>query len=171
GIKLLDLGIARMARSNTSNLTMIGGQAMLGTVDYLAPEQALDAHTVDSRADIYSLGCTLYFLLTGHAPFPEGTQAQRLLAHQVQAPASIAGQRSDAPPELVAICERMMAKEMEERFPNAADVADALRNWQREYVKATGNADIPCTGRDSARRASLADPDTKFTIPVQKPST
>ena len=62
---------------------------VLGTADYLAPEQALDSHGVDARADIYSLGCTLYFLLTGHPPFPEGTIPQRLMAHQSGEPADI----------------------------------------------------------------------------------
>ena len=62
---------------------------MLGTADYLAPEQAIDSHGVDARADIYSLGCSFYFLLTGHPPFPDGTLPQRLMAHQKQPPPSI----------------------------------------------------------------------------------
>ncbi len=102
---------------------------MLGTADYLAPEQALDSHGVDHRADIYSLGCTLYYLLTGHAPFPEGTLPQRLLMHQTKMPASISIDRPDAPRDLIEICTKMMQKSADARFAHARDVGTALKAW------------------------------------------
>ena len=86
-VKVLDLGLAKFSDTDKASLTIAHDENVLGTADYLAPEQALDSHTVDHRADIYSLGCTLYYLLTGHAPFPEGTLPQRLLMHQTQMPA------------------------------------------------------------------------------------
>ena len=81
-VKLLDLGLARFVDQKTPSLTIAHDENVLGTADYLAPEQAKDSHSVDSRADIYSLGCTLYFLLTGHPPFPSGTLPQRIYKHQ-----------------------------------------------------------------------------------------
>ena len=71
---------------------------MMGTVDYMAPEQALDFHRTDIRADLYSLGCTFYFLLTGQAPFAEGTAANKLLFHQMKDPAPLERSCGDLPP-------------------------------------------------------------------------
>ncbi len=98
--KVLDLGLARFSaepEDGEESLTVQHDENVLGTADYLAPEQALNSHNVDSRVDIYSLGCTLYYVLTGHPPFPEGTMAQRLMKHHTEEPASIYEDRSDAP--------------------------------------------------------------------------
>ena len=100
-VKLLDLGLARFFRdTETESLTIKHDEKVLGTADYLAPEQAVDSHAVDERADIYSLGCTLYFSLTGRPPFTDGTLVQRLLAHQTKTPPSIRKQRADVPQSL-----------------------------------------------------------------------
>ena len=91
-VKILDLGLARFfgaEEDDEESLTVAHDEKVLGTADYLAPEQALDSHGVDARADIYSLGCTFYFLLTGHPPFTEGTLAQRLMAHQTKEPPAL----------------------------------------------------------------------------------
>lgn len=137
-VKVLDLGVARMAsREGSTTLTTVGN-SMLGTVDYLAPEQAINSHTVDHRADIYALGCTLYFLLTGDPPFSEGTQAQRLLAHQIQAPPAIRNSRPDAPPELIRICDRMIAKNPKDRFQTGDEVRIALQQWLQQYRESNG---------------------------------
>ena len=87
-IKILDLGLARLNQSDEPR-GAAAGEPAFGTVDYMAPEQALETANFDHRADIYSLGCTLYFLLTGHPPFPEGTLAQRIVKHQTQEPRDI----------------------------------------------------------------------------------
>ncbi len=129
-VKLLDLGLARFFRDNeTESLTIKHDEKVLGTADYLAPEQAVDSHAVDERADIYSLGCTLYFALTGHPPFTDGTLVQRLLAHQTKAPPSIRKQRSEVPESLVLIVEKMMQKRKDDRYQSAAEVAAALSKW------------------------------------------
>lgn len=131
-IKILDLGLARFfdqERGDSDALTIQHDERVLGTADYLAPEQALDSHTVDARADIYSLGCTLYFLLTGHPPFTEGTLAQRLMAHQQKEPPPVEGERADLPADLAQIVRKMMAKRPEERYATADEVADVLMEW------------------------------------------
>lgn len=132
-VKILDLGLAMFYESKDDNpLTIRHDEKVLGTADYLSPEQALDSHTVDIRADIYSLGCTLYFMLTGHPPFPDGTLAQRLLAHQTRQPAPIEAERKDIPPGLLAIVNKMMQKKPADRFQTSREAADALTKWLAE---------------------------------------
>lgn len=131
-VKILDLGLALLqtpeAVSGAGGETTSSEQIM-GTVDYMAPEQAADSHRVDIGADIYSLGCTLYTLLAGQAPFTGPayvTKMKKLLAH-AQAPVPpLARFRSDVPKELIAILDHMLAKLPEQRFSTPADVAEAL---------------------------------------------
>ncbi len=132
-VKVLDLGLARFfSDTGDDALTIQHDEKVLGTADYLAPEQALDSHSVDARADIYSLGCTLYFLLTGSPPFTEGTLAQRLMAHQTKQPPSIESKRPDVPAELAAIVRKMMAKSPADRPASAMAVAETLENWLKQ---------------------------------------
>ncbi len=130
-VKILDLGLARFFdnQGQEESLTIQHDEKVLGTADYLAPEQALDSHTVDARADIYSLGCTLYFLLTGHPPFTEGTLTQRLMAHQSKEPPPVEKDRAEIPPTLTAIVRKMMAKKPDDRYATAEDTSEALRKW------------------------------------------
>jgi tRNA A-37 threonylcarbamoyl transferase component Bud32 len=138
-VKLLDLGLARFTGEEYASLTVANDENVLGTADYLAPEQALDSHGVDARADIYSLGCSFYFILTGHPPFPEGTLPQRLMAHQRDMPTSVREERPDAPEDLVAICMRMMAKKPDDRPQSAAEVAELMANWLTAHGHAFGS--------------------------------
>src|SRR5262249_5313297 len=98
-IKILDFGLARFVSESAkdSGLTALG--AVMGTPDYMAPEQAQDAHKADIRSDIYSLGCTLHCLLRGRPPYPEGTGIQKILAHLEQPPPLLLNFRDDVPPE------------------------------------------------------------------------
>ena len=128
-VKILDLGLALYSDGENASLTMTHNENVLGTADYLSPEQAVNSHKVDSRTDIYSLGCTLYYLLTGHPPFPEGSLAQRIAKHQTQMPEDIRKDRPDCPRDLVDICVKMMQKKPERRYQTMQDVADALEAW------------------------------------------
>lgn len=134
-VKILDLGLARFFHEGEDkSLTIAHDEKVLGTADYLAPEQAIDSHQVDSRADIYSLGCTLYFLLTGHPPFTEGSLAQRLMAHQTKEPPPVTDDRPDTPEDLVQILNKMMAKDKEERYQTAYEAAAALYEWLQSHT-------------------------------------
>ena len=129
-VKVLDLGLALLDEHNfDGQLTSIQEDKILGTADYLAPEQGIDSHTVDGRADIYGLGGVLYFCLTGHPPFPTGTIPQRLLAHQHEEPQSIFVDRPEVPDSLVRLCRKMMAKKKEERQQSAIEVVVDMQNW------------------------------------------
>src|SRR6185437_15212746 len=110
-VKILDMGLARFFHDEEDMLTRKFDENVLGTADYLAPEQALDSHTVDIRADIYSLGATFYFCLTGRTPFAEGTVAQKLIWHQTRQPKAIRSIRPEVTEGVAAIVEKMMAKD------------------------------------------------------------
>jgi eukaryotic-like serine/threonine-protein kinase len=128
GIKLLDLGLARPQAvpdgGDAGGLTR--ANSVMGTPDYLAPEQALDPRRADARSDLYALGCALYFLLTGRPPFPEGSLAQKLLYHQQQAPTPAQALRPDVPPALAEVLRRLLAKSPQQRPASAAEVAAQL---------------------------------------------
>jgi serine/threonine-protein kinase len=146
-VKILDMGLARFTDEQQNSLTRMHDENVLGTADYLAPEQAKDSHAADHRADIYSLGCTLYYLLTGHPPFREGTLAQRIVKHQTEAPSSIFADRPDAPQPLVDVCLRMMAKQPAARFQAAAEVARVLSAWLAGRGKPDGASAARPIGR------------------------
>lgn len=124
-VRILDLGLAQDFDSQ-EDLTREFNERVLGTADYLSPEQAADSHTVDNRADIYSLGCSLYFLLTGQPPFTEGTLVQRLIAHQTKTPPALSEFRSDVPEALTHILSQMMAKNRNDRTATAGEAATQL---------------------------------------------
>ncbi len=142
-IRILDLGLAQDFDSD-ENLTRDFNERVLGTADYLAPEQAADSHTVDGRADIYSLGCSLYFLLTGQPPFTEGTLVQRLIAHQKNTPPPISQFRNDVPDELATIVTAMMAKNRNDRIGSAAETADRLGRFLEHTVDDSSPDRLPC---------------------------
>jgi hypothetical protein len=136
-IKILDFGLARFVRESASaalvadaaagaspGLTQVG--SIMGTPDYMAPEQAADCQAADIRADLYSLGCTLYYLLTGHVPFPQGAVIDKLLAHAERPPTPVTAYRHDVPVEVIRVVERLLAKDPAVRYPTPAAVADAL---------------------------------------------
>lgn len=145
-IKILDFGLARFAHAEAeqddpgrARVPFGAGKAapgaagltnpnmLMGTPDYLSPEQARNSHDVDHRSDIYSLGCTLYFLLTGRPPFAAAeTLIDKLLAHTNDEPASPCDERPEVPAELDAVLRRMMAKDPDDRYQTAAEVAADL---------------------------------------------
>jgi serine/threonine protein kinase len=128
-IKVLDMGLARFFNKQQDSVTeKYDEKCVLGTADYLAPEQAV-SNVVDVRADIYSLGGTLYFMLTGQTPFPEGTIAAKLVAHQTREPREVEGFRSDVPAGILAVLQKMMAKSVTDRYQQPIEVAEALAEW------------------------------------------
>jgi eukaryotic-like serine/threonine-protein kinase len=166
-VKLLDLGLALFSDNERASLTVAHNENVLGTADYLAPEQAVNSHKIDHRADVYGLGCSLYFLLTGHPPFPDGSLAQRIAKHQNQMPEDIRKVRSECPRDLADICVKMMQKRPEKRYLSMREVADALENWLvnhgYKFEPGTGDAVVKAAvltagaavgGRGSASSAS-----------------
>jgi len=127
-LKILDFGLARLddLAGGRSVTTLTGLGHVMGTPDYIAPEQARNAHAADSRADLYSLGCVLYFLLAGQVPFPKGTLTQKLIQHQVDPPPPLLQLRPNLPPAVAAIVEKLMAKDPADRYQTAAAAAQAL---------------------------------------------
>jgi serine/threonine protein kinase len=130
-VKILDMGVARFqhpdGRDSLSQLTKEG--RVVGTPDYMSPEQAVNPHTADIRADIYSLGCTFYHLLTGQAPFPGGTVMEKLLHHRLDQPTPVEKLRPEVPRELSGIVRKMMAKKPGERYSQPGELARALLPW------------------------------------------
>jgi serine/threonine protein kinase len=127
-VKILDMGLAQMSGSaadeGTSTLTEEG--MVMGTLDYIAPEQAANSHTVDIRADLYSLGCTFYHLLAGRAPFPPCSPAEKLFKHRYEKPAPLEQWCSDVPPWVAAVVARLMAKLPSDRYQTPAELAAVL---------------------------------------------
>jgi serine/threonine protein kinase len=136
-VKLLDLGLARPILDPTDNLTRTyEPRHILGTLDYLSPEQIRRFPDVDGRSDVYSLGATFYFLLTGRPPFDRGVLAEKLLWHLIEDPEPIRKLRPDVPEAMAAVLRRMLAKEPGERFQRPAEVAEALAAWLGGHVAA-----------------------------------
>ena len=131
-VKVLDMGLARLEKlehDNTSVQTeaeITRDDSALGTVDYMAPEQARDTKHADARADIYSLGCTLHYLLTGRPVYGGSTLMARMMAHQQQDMPALDQARSDVPDELSAVFRKMLAKRLEDRYQCVADLLEDL---------------------------------------------
>jgi len=142
-IKLLDMGLARFFNDKEDNLTArYDDSCVLGTADYLAPEQAI-SNVVDIRADIYALGGTFYFMLTGQSPVPEGTIAAKLVFHQTSDPKPVTDFRKDVPPRLLAIMNKMMRKKPADRYQTPLEVAEALAEWAHAEVEPPPFREMP----------------------------
>lgn len=135
-VKILDMGMARLrqsasqpAQESINQLTVEG--VMIGTPDYLAPEQSRDPHNVDIRADIYSLGCTLYFLLSGRVPFPGNSVMDKIYKHQKMDPDWSVVPGLDKESGVAAVLKKMMAKKPPDRYQTPAEVAEALAPYCR----------------------------------------
>ncbi len=125
-LKLLDLGIARLRAEEGQITRLTSAFRVLGTPDFMAPEQTYDTGTVDIRADLYSLGCTAYFLLAGKLPFPGGDLVTKMMRQRTEEPPPLAALRPGTPPALDAIVSRLMAKDPSARFQTPAELAAAL---------------------------------------------
>jgi formylglycine-generating enzyme required for sulfatase activity/WD40 repeat protein/serine/threonine protein kinase len=166
-VKLLDMGLARFEREadeRSSTLTQEG--TIMGTPDYIAPEQARDSHSADIRADLYSLGCTLYFLLTGKVPFPGGSVTEKLLKHQLDMPTPVQQFRPDVPDEVAALLQKLLAKKPEERFQTPAELAAALQSLSNRSGNRETFAAPPGTPASSVTLRSAENPFADIDLPA-----
>ena len=166
-VKILDLGLALASDDEEASLTRAHDEKVLGTADFLAPEQARDSHKADRRSDIYSLGCTLCYLLTKEAPYAKGTLAERIRAHMNEPPPNLLERRGDVPPAIAEIYFRMLEKHPDARQQTAQEIADSLGAWlastadtgQRQRVEPPRRAAPRRTpGDSSVSGASVAAP-------------
>jgi serine/threonine protein kinase len=141
-IKILDWGLASLKPPDAGPADESGEGMIIGTADYFAPEQALNPLAADIRSDIYSLGCTLYYLLSGQPPFPDGTLDEKIQQHQAAEPAPLSSFRNDLPLGLTMAIKRMMAKRPEERYRTPDALAIALKPFMRPGKNDLGKHDI-----------------------------
>jgi serine/threonine protein kinase len=163
--KVLDLGLALM-QGEEAEQDVIGGQGyIVGTMDYIAPEQTRNSARVDGRADIYSLGCTLYFALCGQPPFPGGSSRDKMRRHREEQPQPLRELAPDVPVGFAHLVERMMAKEPAHRPPSAAAVEAELRAW------AVSEAVLPLDRHEDPWYVEAvsclqnAEPSTEYSLP------
>ncbi len=166
-VKILDMGLARIdafgdnikqsPTGEQSELTTTG--TLMGTIDYMSPEQALDTKQADRRADVYSLGCSLYFVLTGKSVYGGDSIMKRLLAHRETPIPSVAAERSEVPARLDAVLQRMIAKHPDERYQTMAEVISALKSKSGATPGTSAAPAAPsliaAPGEDSAFQAFL----------------
>ncbi len=153
-VRILDLGLVRSELDDDA-LTRGEGAKIVGTADYLAPEQAVNSSTVDARADLYSLGCTAYYLLAGQAPFHGGKISQKLISHAMKDATPLHIVNNEVPMELAAVVQKLMAKKIEDRYRSAREAMDALSPWARlgasvplseDFPESNGGINSPGTG-------------------------
>ncbi len=157
--KVLDLGLAYMTGEEMLDVEVVGGKGyVVGSIDYMAPEQTRDSTRIDARADIYGLGCCLYFALTGKPPFPEGGLREKVLAHRQHEPESVRVRNPAVPEGFAQVVQRMLAKDPDQRYPNATVAALELQRWgdvrTATPVEIAGDA----VYQEAVRRAMAAAP-------------
>ena len=169
-VKLLDLGLARLRDDGRRNDELTSTGQVMGTVDFMAPEQATDTRTVGIGADLYSLGCTMFYLLTKHPPFYEEGQSSLYLkfkAHVESPIPSLQDFRRDIPPELDAIVQRLLAKDPTDRYATPAEVAEVLARFAetadlRALLAYARGEQPPISARETAERGTVS-PDSSDT--------
>jgi serine/threonine protein kinase len=171
-VKILDMGLARLESAGADQDQITGTGEVMGTVDYMAPEQAMETKTADERADVYSLGVTLWYLLTGRPLYPAKTLVKRLLAHQTSPIPSLRDACPQVSGELGAVFAKMVAKDPSDRFQTMTEVIVALNrcaapaDTTHRTVAAAGDVDRPS---ESVRRAvSSSRPSLATEVPATR---
>jgi serine/threonine-protein kinase len=160
-VKVTDFGLARLGGPDDDSHA--GGSVVMGTPDYLSPEQGRDLAAADIRSDLYSLGCTLYYLLTGEVPFPGGTPLEKLDRHASVDPEPVEQLRPVVPPGVATLVRRLMAKPPNDRPQTPAELADALEPFAEvRPVVWTPPRPAPLTGTSSPDLAAPAGPGTSL---------
>ena len=152
-VKVLDFGLAYFVSEAKTGDRPATQEVLLGSIDYMAPEQAADPHSADIRADVYSLGCTLYFLLAGQPPFPHGQLAEKIRWHAERLPPALDEVRGDVSPGLSLVLGRMLAKSPAERYQTPGEVAAALTPWTGRGIVAPPAAGVNEPSRHARRCA------------------
>lgn len=159
-VKVLDFGLALLADNadDEFSLKMIFGHDCLGTPDFIAPEQVIDSSKVGPTADIYGLGCTLYLMLAGQLPFPMKTIDEKLTAQRTKKPRPLSQLAPAVPAEVVAIVERMMRKNHEQRFPNCTELIEALEPFaKRSQINFDFRAILSLRANQARKRQASSD--------------
>jgi serine/threonine protein kinase len=167
--KVLDMGLA-LYEGEKGDALVVGGQGyIVGSMDYIAPEQTTDAVGVDARADVYSLGCTLYFALTGQQPFPGGTSREKIQRHRNEEPAPLSALQPSLPPAFVLQVQRMMAKDPARRPTSAREVEEQLRAWAAGEPEQPPDPPPPGTFDEAALATQGSGEYSAFTLPPLQP--
>jgi serine/threonine-protein kinase len=165
-VKILDMGVARMLQApdpgdSASALTKEG--RVVGTPDYMAPEQAVNSAKADIRADLYSLGCSFYQMLTNQLPFPGGTPMEKLLKHRIEQPKPVEQLRPEVPPAVVAVVRKLMAKKAEDRYQTPGALVEAIDALSRRPAPAPPAP----VGYATPQVAAVAAPSVPMALPVE----
>ncbi|MDR0522583.1 MAG: serine/threonine protein kinase [Planctomycetaceae bacterium] len=152
--KLIDMGLARLLDPDEAGNDLTASGVTLGTFDYISPEQARDPRNADIRSDIYSLGCTFFFMLAGSPPFPEGTVLQKLLQHQGDAPPDVRSFQPGIPLHVAMLLQKMMAKDPKQRFQTPETLIEALTAAAKMIgMQPSGRGSLVWTSAQSRRAA------------------
>jgi serine/threonine protein kinase len=167
-VKILDFGLARLHQRNPDdepgpNTILTQENTVMGTPDYVSPEQARDLHKVDIRSDLYSLGCTFYYLLSGQVPFPGGSTLEKLVRHGTEEPTPVLSLRPELPAPVAVIVRRLMAKQPAERFQSPAELMAALAAFA---VNSPGTWNDPDPNRASLDVGEFGGEDEEAPTPI-----
>jgi hypothetical protein len=159
-LKIIDFGLARLRRAGTASAdatVRVEPGTVWGTIDYIAPEQAQDIHAADIRSDLYSLGCTFYYALTGQPPFSGSSDLEKLVKHQLHEPLPLTGLRPEVPAVVTSIFKRLMAKEPKGRFQTPAQLIQELAGvyQPQESARASWTTITPSEEVEAAPSAAL----------------
>ncbi len=158
-VKVLDMGLARIDATGLNRVVgdreLTTSGTVMGSIDYMSPEQAVDSRQADAKSDQYSLGCTLYFLLNGRSLYQGETEMLRLLAHREQPTPQLEAEQSEVPQSLARVFARMVAKRPEQRFPNMTEVIAALEACLAEPAMSSIERTIPPEQEGSRARLKM----------------